>query len=359
MDMFLIQPILEVICEHAADTLTTDVIAKSIDAPVSKINALVRVLISNGDLKEFKDKDTSSQGVVGIMRITETKDAMENGKYVEQVYNLLVGTQMTHFNEMNLMEEDLNVVLDAYYKGKDNYTIAGSKSWIKDLQSLKIYTGNATVDLDKFYQMCDQKRMLGRTFTDKYYTEECLKLLGKDVTAKIIGNKEYGCDKQEGYFEVESKTGDSIDRKTNLNVFIVHGHDEALKNEVARFVSDLGLKPIILHEQPSQHKTIIEKIESHGDVGFGIVLYTPCDVGNAIGKQESLNSRARQNVVFEHGYLIGRIQRKNVCPIIKGDIELPGDISGVVYVSSSSEWKISLYKELVASGYDVDIKNAI
>jgi hypothetical protein len=70
-------------------------------------------------------------------------------------------------------------------------------------------------------------------------------------------------------------------------VFIVHGHDDLLKNEVARFIEKLGLKAIILHEQASSGNTIIEKIEEHSNVGFGIVLYTPCDIGAK--SEETLN----------------------------------------------------------------------
>jgi predicted nucleotide-binding protein len=137
-------------------------------------------------------------------------------------------------------------------------------------------------------------------------------------------------------------------------VFIVHGHDNLAKEETARFIEKLGLKPIILHEKASSGKTIIEKIEEYSNVGFGIVLYTPCDVGYKKGDEGNLKSRARQNVVFEHGYLIGKIKRENVCALVKGDIETPNDISGVVYISMNSDWKLSLAKELINSGYDFD-----
>lgn len=100
----------------------------------------------------------------------------------------------------------------------------------------------------------------------------------------------------------------------------MHGHDESVKISVARFLERLDLKPIILHEQASGGATIIEKIENNADVGFGIVLYTPCDLGKAKASDE-LQMRARQNVVFEHGYLIGRLGRSNVCALVKDDIE--------------------------------------
>jgi predicted nucleotide-binding protein len=142
-------------------------------------------------------------------------------------------------------------------------------------------------------------------------------------------------------------------------VFIVHGHDELAKYETARFISKLGFEPIILHEQASSGKTIIEKIEEYTNVGFGIILYTPCDLGAKKGDEEHLKNRARQNVVFEHGYLIGKIGRQSVCALVKGNIETPNDISGVVYVSMDGNWKLDLAKELRNSGYKVDMNLVI
>ena len=141
-------------------------------------------------------------------------------------------------------------------------------------------------------------------------------------------------------------------------VFIVHGHDDAAKEAVARFVEKIGFEAIILHEQASSGKTIIEKIEEYTNVGFGIVLYTPCDVGALQGQEkDDLKPRARQNVVFEHGYLIGKIGRENVCALVKGDIETPNDISGVVYIKmeGEKEWKYKVADEMKESGYNVDL----
>ncbi len=152
--------------------------------------------------------------------------------------------------------------------------------------------------------------------------------------------------------QIISETKKTISNK----VFIVHGHDNGAKQEVARFLEKLGLEPIILHEQVSSQKTIIEKIESYSEqVGFGVVLYTACDIG---GKdKDNLQSRARQNVVFEHGYLIGLLGRDRVCPLVKGNIETPGDISGVVYtlMDDAGSWHLPLAKELRSAGYNIDL----
>lgn len=149
---------------------------------------------------------------------------------------------------------------------------------------------------------------------------------------------------------------DSQDDKgfNNSQVFIVHGHDDIAKLDVASFIYSLGLQPIILHMQASSGMTIIEKIEHYSNVGFGIVLYTPCDTGAKVGAL-SVRYRARQNVVFEHGYLIGKLGRPRVCAVVKGDIETPNDISGVVYVGmdASLNWQEQLKIEMRNVGYHV------
>ncbi len=147
--------------------------------------------------------------------------------------------------------------------------------------------------------------------------------------------------------------------KSGSDIFIVHGHDDGIKNEVARFLEKLRLKPIILHEQASSGDTIIEKIERYSNVGFGIVIYTPCDKGGLFKERMELNFRARQNVVFEHGYLMGKLGRKNVVALVKSDIEKPNDISGFVYISYDTKggWQTEIAKELDVAGYSIDFNS--
>jgi predicted nucleotide-binding protein len=150
-------------------------------------------------------------------------------------------------------------------------------------------------------------------------------------------------------------------KKDYSKVFIVHGHDDLATSEVARFVEKLEFEPIILREQASLGKTIIEKIEEYSYVGFGIVLYTPCDLGAAKKDKNNLQPRARQNVVFEHGYLIGKLGRSNVCALVKDELEKPTDISGVVYVTMDTHmgWRMIVAKEMKASGYTVDMNKLV
>jgi hypothetical protein len=137
-------------------------------------------------------------------------------------------------------------------------------------------------------------------------------------------------------------------------IFIVHGHDDGAREGVARYVEKLGFVAIILHEQASQSKTIIEKIEAHSDVGFAIVLLTPDDFGARKGEQP--RDRARQNVLLELGYFVGRLGRSHVCALKRGDIELPSDFGGVAYVTfdENGAWRETLGRELEAAGFEID-----
>lgn len=139
-------------------------------------------------------------------------------------------------------------------------------------------------------------------------------------------------------------------------VFVVHGHAGEPREALARFLGQLGLEPIILHEHANQGRTIIEKFEAHADVGFAIVLLTPDDTGGS--KDGVLHARARQNVILELGYFIGRLGRSRVGALKAGDLELPSDILGIVWTpfDAGGGWKLGLAKELEAVGYSFDWK---
>lgn len=145
-------------------------------------------------------------------------------------------------------------------------------------------------------------------------------------------------------------------KEKSKDIFIVHGHDDGLVAKVQLFLTKLGLNGIVLHEQANLGKVILEKLEHYTNVDFAIVLYTPCDLGKA-KEDEELRARARQNVVFEHGYLMGKLGRENVAFLVDGKIETPGDISGAVYSSINNHWQFDIFKELKAVGYDVDANN--
>jgi len=140
------------------------------------------------------------------------------------------------------------------------------------------------------------------------------------------------------------------------NVFVVHGHDQGMQQTVARFLEKLKLKPIILSEQASRSRTIVEKFEAYSSVPFAVVLLSPDDIGAAKGEEPK--PRARQNVILELGYFIGALGRENVCALHKGGVELPSDLHGVIWVPYEGDWQLTLIKELKAAEIDIDLTEA-
>ena len=145
-------------------------------------------------------------------------------------------------------------------------------------------------------------------------------------------------------------------------IFVVHGHDHALKTDIETFIHEIGLEPIVLHRQPDQGQTIIEKFEQHSDVGFAFILLTPDEVAYTVDQEQVPEAdrvkekRARPNVIFEFGYFVGKLGRNRVCCIYKEGVVLPSDLDGLIYkkVSDSVEAQsFSIIKELQAAGYKI------
>lgn len=179
---------------------------------------------------------------------------------------------------------------------------------------------------------------------------------GKDVTERYItGPPGY----ESARLLASGKRQQAKSPEAPKTVFLVHGHDDAARETVARFLERLELRVIILHEQPNLGRTIIEKFETNSDVSFAVVLLTPDDKGcSAHLNPEEARFRARQNVVFELGYFIGKLGRNRVCALHKGALELPSDYQGIVYVSMSGPWQLELAKE-IKQVIDIDLNRAI
>jgi len=137
---------------------------------------------------------------------------------------------------------------------------------------------------------------------------------------------------------------------------VIHGHNRSIRNDVVGFLRDLGLDPIVLEDRPSEGLTIIEKFERHSrKASIAIGLLTPDDVGHPQGVPELARPRARQNVVFELGFFVGRLGRKRVIAVRDGDVEVPSDYHGVVYITWDAQmtWRIKMIQELETAGLPV------
>ena len=142
-------------------------------------------------------------------------------------------------------------------------------------------------------------------------------------------------------------------RVSQDEVFIVHGHAEGLKEEVALYITHLGLCPIVLHELPNAGRTIIEKFsDAASSTSYAVVLATGDDEGRRKYDPElPLQPRARQNVILELGFFAGKLGRDKVAVLREADVELPSDFDGVLYITADSTgtWKNTLEQELRAA----------
>jgi predicted nucleotide-binding protein len=154
--------------------------------------------------------------------------------------------------------------------------------------------------------------------------------------------------------------GELANVKRLKTIFLVHGRAEVAQQSVARFLEKLKLNVIILSEQPNKGRTIIEKFEQHSDVGYAVALLTPDDKGQ-LADEGTPKFRARQNVILELGYFIGKLGRSNVCALHVDGVELPSDLHGIVFVSldPSAGWKLKLATEMKAAGMDIDLNDAV
>ena len=166
------------------------------------------------------------------------------------------------------------------------------------------------------------------------------------------------------YGELSVRKGRSNSPLVSNKVFVVHGHDDGLKTDVERFLHEIGLEPVVLHRQADEGATIIEKFEKHSDVGFAFILLTPDEISYTVDQSNKPENsrktecRARPNVIFEFGYFVGKLSRKRVCCLHKGDVVLPSDLNGLVYKhveESLDAQAYSIIRELKAAGYDVKV----
>ena len=143
-------------------------------------------------------------------------------------------------------------------------------------------------------------------------------------------------------------------------IFVVHGRDDGVKNEIARWLNRIGMDETVLHEQPNLGRSIITKFRDVTErASFAVVIATPDDVGGLAGEAQS--ARARQNVVFELGFFRGTLGPERVALIRVGEIELPSDYQGVLFIpyDRAGAWKLALAKEFISLDIPFDAHAAL
>ena len=279
---------------------------------------------------------------------------MQNDLRVELVYYRLCGKNIfkAHIEKAELLSkigEKISDDLLCDISIKEN-----NKSFLHELEKNIIPNGYEYMDYWLRGLISDYvKRKSVENGDTPYYAEYYVSWINN--TRLVISNQypviQKWCDEYEKL--IVNNTTNNIMETNNKNIFIVHGHDKEMKLEVKDYVSsDLDLNPIVLNDLPNQGRTIIEKFEFYSKTTeFAIILLSPDDIG---GKGiDSLQKRARQNVLFEFGYFVSMLGRDKVFALLKDEVEKPSDIDGVLYIPFNNDWKFNLLKELKNAGAPV------
>ena len=238
-------------------------------------------------------------------------------------------------NGISYVPPTTNIRTFKVYKLADNQAYADWKALVNLYMQHNQPVANAQEVKDLFEEF-ERYRFRPETL------EQILGILKAIVTLNCSAN-----------FDVTDNAFDKSSRK----VFVVHGHNEEYIEKVARLLEKLDCQPIILKEQPNSGKTIIEKFKDLAKVAFAVVPYTACDRGGINDDKAELKPRARQNVIFEHGYLFSQLGQERVCALVENGVEIPSDQSGIIYVpiDGSDAWKYQLAREMKSVGIEVDL----
>ena len=264
-------------------------------------------------------------------------------------------SKVTDELKLDLSEEKLLSQFIVPYENGENIFVNGRTIPLEDIERIKINkTEMNSAELIPIIRAKRPKKAIAPQISDKWLvTKE-----GEDVTEDFIKG-------EPGY--KKKKLGEKMEevKPASNHIFIVHGHDDGMKQAVARTLEKLDLKPIILHEQPNQGRTIIEKFTEYADnVYFAVVLLSPDDKGYRKDQSsEAAKFRSRQNVILELGFFIGKLGRHNVAALFKNDpdFERPTDYDGVLYTpfDDAGRWQFDLVRELKSSGYNVDANKLV
>jgi len=272
-------------------------------------------------------------------------------------YHVFIEIDGDEKEEHDLSKEELESLVESYHRNK-KFMCSGSFVQPSEIDTIQIY--ETQENLETFLE---GKRPLFKLLMPD---DLILEKYAITVTKLFVKHPPRKRGPKKGLKRKRKTLKEA--RIPSKNIFIVHGRDHEPMKELKAMVSEFGLNPIVLHEKPSGSRTIVEKLEKYSDVGYAFVLLTPDDVGGSkhkfdrylskidIRAIEDYRERARQNVILEFGYFIGKVGRDRVCCLYKGDVELPSDMHGIVYIpfkDSVEEARNMIIKELKEAGYKI------
>jgi predicted nucleotide-binding protein len=142
-------------------------------------------------------------------------------------------------------------------------------------------------------------------------------------------------------------------------IIVVSGIDDAMKQDITKALNRLGLAPVIMHEEPSQGKKIVERSNDYADVGFAVVLLSPDVYVYPKGEEATKRERTpKQDVILMLGFLLGKLGKDKVLVFYKesANFAFPSDFEGVKFTAfdDRDSWRLTLIRELTNCGYSVD-----
>ncbi len=147
-------------------------------------------------------------------------------------------------------------------------------------------------------------------------------------------------------------------------VFVVHGYDTLMRDQVVFALQKIGLEPILSDIGHNQGKTLVQKFRDYPYVSFAAVLLSSDDLGRHRDQSpESVRQRARQNVIFQLGFLIGKLGRDRVFVLYpeEKNFEIPTNYFDVLYTpcDKHGRWQFDLLRTLKNCGFTIDANKLV
>ena len=144
-------------------------------------------------------------------------------------------------------------------------------------------------------------------------------------------------------------------------VLIIPGREEEKKGKVAGFLKELDLEPFFPDGAASRGMSLPEKYKSYEDAAFAIILLTGDDMGYPQEEPEEPKPRPAQNVIFEVGFLMGRLDPNRVCALYEEGLDLPSEFKGSILIpyDEGGFWKLMVARALKMAQVEVDLNKAI
>ena len=269
-------------------------------------------------ISKYKKIDSFEKDIAAIPKKMKEKAFVVNHVYPElKIHSAYEG----------VAKEVINEVISRYYI--DSFLKEFDAVCFKEFFLLP----QANAILPEGYKHIDYAKLCRKIAVIPYENQNLYSYIDGCDCYRLMLLREKGilCNALEGKYNKQVRSTYKEERK--MKTFIVHGHDGEAKLLLKNYIQNtLKMEePIILAEKASGGLTIIEKFEKYAeDCNLIFVLLTPDDQYTENGK-----SRARQNVIFEMGYFLGKLGRKSgrIILLYKGNLELPNDISGVIYIN--------------------------